>query len=286
VRITLVQTPYHLGHEAVGMGAGPEALVEAGAAEALVGAGHEVDVVRVSRRNGETNEIGASFEVVRRGADAVSDALAHGAFPVVLSGNCMSSLGTVAALGGEVGVVWFDAHPDFNTTEQTLGGFLDGMGLSILTGTGWRALSETIPGFRPLPEENVVLVGIRDINPPEQERLDGSGVAVVAPERVDDQLQAALDGLRERASDVYLHLDLDVLDPSVGRVNEYAAEGGLTGEQVARAIAAIGERFRIRAAAVTAYDPTIDTDGKIPEVAFRLMSGIAAAAQARAQVPA
>ena len=281
MRIALIETPYHLGHEGVGLGAGPTRLIEAGAAEALASEGHEVDVIRVSRRNDETNEIGASFEVVRRGAEAVAGALGRSAFPLVLSGNCMSSVGTVAALEEGVGVVWFDAHADFNTTEHSLSGFADGMSLAVLTGTGWRALRETVPGYRPVPDANVVLVGIRDVDPPEEERLERSDVIVVPPDRVDDGLEAGLDSLRERVSDVYLHLDLDVLDPSQGRANEYAAEGGLTGEQVARSIALIGERFRIRAAAVTAYDPEADPDGKIPGIALRLMVGIAAAVQAR-----
>jgi arginase len=285
MRVVLVQTPYHLGHEGVGMGAGPLALAH-GAAEALAGEGHEADVLRVTRRDDETNEVGASFAVVRQVAEAVADVLARGAFPLVLAGNCMSSLGTVAALGKEAGVVWFDAHPDFNTTEHSLSGFADGMGLAVLTGTGWRALRETIPGYRSVPERNVVLVGIRDIDPPEAERLDRSGVTVVSPDRVDPDLEGALDALRRRTSDVYLHLDLDVLDPSHGRANEYAAEGGLTEEQVARSIASIGERFRIRAAAVTAYDPETDEDGRIPPLAFRLVTRVAAAAAARAEVAA
>ena len=82
MRIALIQVPYHLGHEGVGMGAGPERLAETGAVEALTSAGHEVELVRVHRRNNETNEIGASFEVVRGVADAVAKASAQGAFPL------------------------------------------------------------------------------------------------------------------------------------------------------------------------------------------------------------
>jgi arginase len=84
------------------MGAGPDRLVDAGAVEELTNAGHDVDVVRIGRRNGEQNEIGASFEVVRRVAEAVAEATGRGAFPLVLSGNCMSSIGVVAGLGRDV----------------------------------------------------------------------------------------------------------------------------------------------------------------------------------------
>lgn len=284
MRVTLIEVPYHLGHEGVGMGAGPDRLVDAGAVEELTSAGHDVDVVRVGRRNGETNEIGASFEVVRRVAEAVAEATGRGAFPLILSGNCMSSIGVVAGLGRDLGVVWLDAHPDFNTTDGSLTGFADGMGLSILSGTGWRALRETVPGYRIVPESNVVLVGIRDINPPEQERLEASAVQVVAPPEATERIGPALDRLRARIADAYLHLDLDVLDPSEGRANEYAAPGGIAAAEVEQIVQAVGDRLAIRGAAVTAYDPAADPEDRIPKTAARLMERIAVAAQAKLEV--
>jgi arginase len=280
MRIALIQVPYHLGHEGVGMGAGPERLAEAGAVEALTSAGHEVEIVRVRRRNKETNEIGASFEVVRGVADAVAKAVGQGAFPVALAGNCLTSIGVVAGLGREVGVVWLDAHADFNTPETSLSGFADGMGLSILTGTGWQALRETVPGYRAVPEASVVLVGVRDVESAEHERLDGSQLEVVAPAETAERIEGALDRLREHVADVYLHLDLDVLDPSEGRANEYARAGGLAAAEVERVVEAVGARLTIRGAAVTAYDPAADSEGRIPGTAAELIGRIAAAAEA------
>jgi arginase len=274
--VALIEVPYHLGHEGVGMGAGPDALVEAGLGASLESAGHEVDLIRVVSQEEAANEIGASFDVLRAVAESASAAVARDAFPLAVAGNCMTSLAIVAALGRDVGVVWLDAHPDFNTTEGTTSGFADGMGLSVLTGTGWTALRETIPGYRTVPEDRVVLIGIRDIAPPEQERLDASDVAVVRPGEL-DALGERLDALRERISDVYLHLDLDVLDPAEARANEYAAEGGLSAEEVAEALAAVGERLSILGASITAYNPGVDPQGRIPPLAVRLAKQIAEA---------
>ena len=274
MQIALIQVPYHLGHENVGMGAGPSRL-EPSALAALRASGHDVEVVRVRRGDSETNEIGASFDVVRRVAETVAAAVERGAFPLV-SGNCMSSIGVVAGSGRELGVVWLDAHADFNTPESSLSGFQDGMGLSILTGTGWRALRETIPGYRPVAEENVVLVGVRDVDPLEQERLDRSAVAVAAG---GEGVERALDGFAG-VDGVYLHVDLDVLDPSEGRANEYAAPGGLLAADIERIVAAVGERAPIRGAAVTAYDPAADPEEAIPAIAAALTTRIAAAAEA------
>lgn len=282
MRIALITAPYHLGHEGVGVGAGPDRLLDAGAADALADAGHEVDVVKVEPRAEETNEVGASFEVVRRVADAVAQAVEAEAFPFVLSGNCLSSIGVVAGLGRDVGVIWLDAHPDFNTPDGSLSGFADGMGLSILTGTSWKALRETIPGYRAVAEANVVLVGIRDINPPEQERLDACEIQVVAPSKTAEGIETAVDRLHQHIEDVYLHVDLDVLDTSEGHVNEYAAPGGLTADDVERVVATVTGRLAVRGAALTAYNPTTDVDQRIPAIAVRLLTQIAAGAPAKA----
>jgi Arginase family len=106
----------------------------------------------------------------------------EGAFPLVLAGNCNSCPGTVAGLdpaAAAVGVVWFDAHPDFDTPDRSLG-FFDGMGLAILTGNGWDLLRATIPGFVPVAERDVVLVGVRDFEPHQRASLEASGLRVLA----------------------------------------------------------------------------------------------------------
>ena len=80
-----------------------------------------------------------AFELMGAIAAEVARATADGELPIVLAGNCTSSVGTVAGLGSaRVGVVWFDSHGDFNTPETTTTGFLDGMAVAILTGHCWR----------------------------------------------------------------------------------------------------------------------------------------------------
>jgi arginase len=277
VRVALLVVPYHLGHEGVGMGAGPDALVAAGLAAGLESDGYEVELVRVERTGQATNEIGASFDVVRAVAERARDAAQTGAFPLALAGNCMTSIGVVAGLGRDVGVVWLDAHADFNTPETTTSGFADGMGLSILTGSGWEAMRAAVPGYRPVSDANVALVSVRDVDPAERERLDRSRVAVLEPREV-DAIGPVLDDLRTRVSDVYLHLDLDALDPSEGRANPFAVDGGLSAAEVERVVRAVGERLRIRAASLTAYDPAADPEGRIPPTALALARSILVAA--------
>lgn len=96
-------------------------------------------------------EIGRTFEVKHRVASAVSDAVGNERFPLVLAGNCNTSVGVHAGLNEpEVGVVWFDAHPDFNTPDEVTGGYFDAMGVATLAGQCWHKLAASIPGHRPL----------------------------------------------------------------------------------------------------------------------------------------
>ena len=106
-------------------------------------------------------------------ASAVSDVIAGGGRPTVMSGDCTVALGTVAGLqraGLDPGVVWFDAHGDVQTMETTASGFLGGMPLRILV--GYRPELVAVPlGLRAIAEERVVLVDARDLDPPEKEYL-------------------------------------------------------------------------------------------------------------------
>ena len=260
-RPTLIQAPYHLGRRNIGLGAGVPVLA------AALGEGCEVVSVEIDEH---TNEIAASMAVVR----AIADEVVKTSFPVVLAGNCNSSIGTVTGIGGGVGVVWFDAHGDFNTAETTPSGFFDGMSLSMLTGTGWERLRA---GLATVPEAHAVHVGGRDFDQGELERLERSGVGVVRRPPLDD----VLDDLRGRVDSVYVHVDLDVLDPSVGRANEYAADDGLSVHELAAAIDAIHARFDVPAAALTAYNPSCDPAGAIPVVARTVFERLVAKAVAR-----
>jgi arginase len=279
--VHVVSWPYHQSRPLVGMGRGPAELLERHGLRGELDRRGFAATVEEIKDSGERSEVARTFDLDRRLAESVRAARERGAFPLVLAGNCVSCLGTVAGLDPlDVGVVWFDAHADLDTPDDNLSGFLDVMALSLLTGTGWRALRETIPGFRPVEERNVVLVGVRDLEPYQRERLEASAVNAVADAPRMGEIASMVDDLTDRVRDVYLHVDLDVLDPEEGRANEYAAPGGLTLERLLEAIAVIGEWLVVRAAAITAYDPEFDPDGKAARAAVEIAAAAAAAGEA------
>jgi arginase len=247
--VRLIQVPYHLGREGELIGAGPPVLAEAIGGESVV-----------VRRPGEfRNEVIDTFDLARALARVVGQTLEDGAFPLVLGGNCSTALGTVTGVDRDLGVVWFDAHGDLHTPDTTPTGFLEGMALALLIGEGW---TELRTGFRTVPPERVLLVGARDFEPTEP---------IDAVTRVDaSSLEEALDRLDADA--VYVHVDLDVLDPSTGRASGWSVDGGLNAEELEAALDAIGSRFEIPAAGITAYDPQVDPESRIPPLAARIAS--------------
>lgn len=273
--LRLIAWPYHAGLREVSVGRGAAALArDDGLHAALAEAGCAVTAETIPPVDETLPEVARIFELDRRLARRVAAARADGAFPLVLAGNCVSCLGTVAGAGAR-GAVWLDAHADFDTPEDNLSGFTDVMGLAILTGSGWRALRETIPGFAPVAEGDVVLAGVRDLEPYQRDRLAGSAVRIVPDEIEPAALGDALDRLHESVTRVYLHVDLDVHDTAVGRANAYAAPGGASRETVLGAVDAVFDRFDVAAAALTSYDPEADGDGAIAEAARRIAGRIA-----------
>jgi arginase len=275
--LQLIAWPYHAGLRDVSMGLGATTLAADEQFRAsLVAADVDVTAETIPPVDESLPEVARIFELDRRLARRVAAARERGAFPLVLGGNCCSCLGTVAGAGADgLGVVWFDAHADFDTTDDNLSGFTDVLGLAILTGTGWRALRETIPGFAPVPEERVVLAAVRDLEPYQRARLEASAVRTVPGAMDADALAAQLDGLAGAVTRVYLHVDLDALDASVGRANPYAAEGGPSLEVLLAAVEGVFARFEVAAAALTAYDPRVDGDGGIAAAARTIAARIA-----------
>lgn len=206
-------------------------------------------------------------------AKRVEEAVRAGHFPLVLAGNCGAALGVTAGLEGRIGTVWFDAHGDFNTPDTSPSGFLDGMGLATLTGQCWHSLANSIPGFRSIDSTRVVHVGGRDFGAAEEKALHASGVCVVPPGFSPRVFESSLISLLTHADQVYVHIDLDVLDKDeVGFANTYAVSGGLSLKELEDALAQIKRLLPIGAVTFASYDPSVDTNNQICQAAFKIIN--------------
>jgi arginase len=277
MRVRFIRVPYDAGNRGLRMGAGPERL--AAGADRLRARGIEVDEVSVEAPTGLRTEIGTTFALHRSVAEEVRGAAAAGAFPLVLSGNCGSSIGALAGAGAGTGIAWFDGHGDFNTPETTASGFLDGMALAIATGRCFGPLALSVPGFAPVAEHDAVLVGARDLDPAERTALQGSGVSWVTVAEVrrlgaGAALRPAMD--RVRARRMHVHVDLDVHDPALAPANGFAPPDGLSPPEVQDVIRAIAAARGICSASLAAYDPSVDPEGRALAAGLELIDLFAA----------
>jgi arginase len=263
------------------MGAGPLHLLQTGLKEDLLAVELDLEVVVVRLPEDFYAEAEALVALQRRGVKAIQQSRTANRRVLILSGNCgPAALSAAAALDPKnTGVIWFDAHADFNTPETSASGFLDGMSLAILTGRCWPALAGRFASFEPLPEANVILVGARDLDSPEAAAISQSAITHVAPGRM-DLFKDALATLSARVENFYVHLDVDVLDESEGRANSYASGGGLSANDLYAALELLQRSGQTKVAAITSYDPAGDHDGRVRAIvdkAAAILAGFSAA---------
>ena len=274
VKVDLIAVPYDSGLRSVRMGRGPEHLLEIGIVEALERSDADVSVHFIEpSKDVFPSEIKISFEIQRLVAERVAFAKSNGRFPIVLSGNCNTAVGTVAGLTAVSGtpplVCWLDAHGDFNTPETTQSGFLDGMAVAMLAGRCWKGMTSKVPGFVPVPESQIVMTGLRALDEIEEENVESSGVHRVAIANAFTTIESL------PPKEIYLHVDIDVFDPSVGTANPYAVSGGITRDEFMNLAGSL--RATVGAMALTAYDPSCDPDNRIARLAVDIARTISVA---------
>jgi arginase len=235
---------------------GPAVLTKAVGAEG----GTQVRRVTVPPFAGDSRL--ASLDVCRNVARLVDEVVRLGDLPLVLAGSCDVAAGVLSGLCDDsLGVVWIDAHADFNTPDSSASGFWPGMALAVVVGDCGDAVRAAVE-LQPVPQERVALLGIRSISPQEEaRRVERSAMQVVPWQdgMPKEDVGAVLDRLESRCRSVYLHLDLDALDPAVGMgVVDVPVPGGLTGQQLAEVLDGVLGRFSVAGATIATYTPAKD----------------------------
>jgi len=231
----------------------------------LVGAEH-VDLSPDEKgRYGEWERLGLADAHLGR---AVASLAERGAFVVGLLGNCNSSLGMLAGLQTSgtsrrplrVGLIWIDAHADFNTPETTLSGWLGGMPVSVASGQSLTRLRRTAGLDVPISTRDIVMMGQRDVDPLEQVLLDDSQATQVSAADFLSQsagMTHAVEELSRRVDVIYLHVDLDILDASEIPGSFFETPGGPTAAQVAAPLRALMTNPKVRALGIASF-PTAE----------------------------
>jgi arginase len=279
--VSLISVPYDQDIYYQSMGLGPEALLAAGLVARLEEVGlRVVNSVEASLDLGEGDRIARLGRLGATVAGHVADACVVGTLPIILGGDCMNSIGMVAGLrkgmaGKKLGVAWYDAHGDFNTPETTLSGYLPGMPLACICGLGLDELRQAIGLEEPIDTNHVVMFGIRDLDDPEKELLDSTPISYLNPEEVKAGRSAvAIEYHLGKLDGVYLHLDIDAIDPREAPGVDYRTPGGISVQEVIEVGREVKVAAPIAAVVLAAVNPPKDKDGKTVKAGIRLLVGI------------
>jgi arginase len=270
---------------------GPFALRRLGLVERLVAAGHTVDDLGdipgvyetrwITAPEHGVNNLPRILQVNRHTHACVLGVRRKNpdAFLLVVGGDHSLAIGTLAGLADacdRLGLIWIDAHADFNTPASSPSGNLHGMSLAVACGRGHRDL-RCIADRRPLIDESDVwLLGFRDVDAGELAGLQASRVNRRSTQEwraagVVDTLLAAGRALAARCDHVHLSFDLDVLAPEHVRGTGTPVPGGLTIDEARQALDALHRCGAIHTAEFVEYNPRLDTDGRTGALTLELI---------------
>jgi len=292
-RIAIVGVPMDLGQTRRGTDMGPSALRYARLEHTLSAIGHQVEdlgdvrtPVLESLRGGDRSRRGglAYTEAIRSVCQELASKLAAlppGTFPLVLGGDHSVALGSITGVAqrGPTGVVWVDAHADFNTPETSPSGNIHGMPLAALCGVGDPRLTQLLPGQGPAVDpHHVVLVGVRSVDPGERELLRQLGVSVYTMKEVDRLGIASIaEEITRRLGHlpfVHLSLDADVLDPEVAPGVGTPVPGGLSYREAHLLMELLADWGKVTSLDLVEVNPILDRHNRTAELMVELAASL------------
>ncbi len=289
--VRIVGVPMDLGQQRRGVDMGPSALRYAGLQAHLERLGYvvhdegnlnvpvpEASAATVSSANG-LRHLPAIAHVTQELYERAA-ALARGPdMPIFLGGDHSIALGTVAGAGsvGALGLLWIDAHADFNTPETTPSGNVHGMPVAALLGQGAASLIE-IGRRSQLKPSQIVMIGVRDLDGEERQQLKQSGITVFTMREIDEQgiARVAHRVLDRLAAFPRLHisLDMDALDPDFAPGVGTPVPGGLSYREAHLLMELLAESGRVAAVDVVEINPILDHGNKTAELAVELVGSL------------
>ncbi len=288
MKVGMVGAPVDLGQQRRGVDMGPSAMRIARLEERAAALGHTVEdfgnirtVDMSAARLGDRKirYLADVAEECQALAEKVSACARQGYLPLVLGGDQSVSIGTLAGLaetGTDRGIIWLDAHGDFNTPETTPSGNIHGMALASILGYGHPALAK-LGGIAPKAlESNTVLIGGRDFDPGEVQALSRSEITVFTMREIDElgvrkvmkeATRIAGAGVRS----IHVSFDVDVMDPHEAPGTGTPVIGGLTYREAQLAMELLYDSGKVKSAEFVEVNPILDDANKTAELAVELI---------------
>jgi arginase len=288
MQIRIIGAPMDLGADRRGVDIGPSAIRYAGLSDHLRRLGHSIrDIGNIVIPQPESQTEGnpqlkylepivqASEELER----IVSSTLSEGEFPLILGGDHSIALGSISGAANNnnaLGVIWIDAHPDFNTAETTPSGNIHGMILAALTGLGDSHLT-AIGGQPPrLNPAYIAIVGARDIDVDEKKLLHMQHINVFTMSDIDrngisDIMQQAITIAGQNDNPIHLSLDMDALDPREAPGVGTPVRGGLSYREAHLAMEMIADTHQLCSMDVVEVNAILDRENATAQLAVELI---------------
>ena len=281
--------PMDLGQDRRGVDMGPSAIRYARLQAALEELGYPVTdlgnagtpIPEMVEKREEIRQLAAVRDVCEDVAERAQAMIYEGLFPIFLGGDHSISIGTVSGVArsfGRTGVIWLDAHADFNLPETSPSGNIHGMPLSVLTGRGHPDLVGIGGEGASVRTEDVVILGLRSVDVKERSLLLEAGVRVYTMKEIDAYGVASV--VRRALSDlshlerIHLSVDLDAVDPGVAPGVGTSVRGGLTYREAHLVMELINEAGIVNSLDVVEVNPILDDGNGTAELAVELVASL------------
>jgi arginase len=295
-KVRIIGVPMDLGQSRRGVDMGPSALRVAGLQARLKQLGHQVeDIGNIPVKQAEEMPVGEKrakymaeiAETCKDLAEIVQKCLEEDFVPLVLGGDHSIAAGAVSGVAAyfrkekkQIGYIWLDAHGDMNTPESSPSGNVHGMPLAAVMGYGAPELVDLL-GFKPKVEpQNIVLVGVRDLDLQERRLVKKSGVRVFTMRDIDERgmREVMADALKYATDDtdgISVSLDMDFVDPSDAPGVGTPVRGGVTYREAHLAMEMIADSDAMASMEVVEINPVIDEHNRTALLGVELiLSGL------------
>ncbi|WP_153127423.1 arginase [Peribacillus tepidiphilus] len=290
-KISIIGVPMDLGQTRRGVDMGPSAIRYAGIVERLENLQYEMEDLgdimigraeRVQNNDSKLRNLKSVAEGNAKLAEQVDEVVKNGSFPLVLGGDHSIAIGTIAGVAkhyNNLGVIWYDAHGDLNTSETSPSGNIHGMSLAVSLGLGHPDLTNILGYMPKVKPENVVIIGARSLDEGERTLIKEKGIRVYTMHEIDrlgmtKVMEETIQYLKEKTDGVHLSLDLDGLDPADAPGVGTPVLGGISYRESHLAMEMLAEAQIITSAEFVEVNPILDEKNKTASVAVALMGSL------------
>jgi arginase len=289
MKISIIEVPLDFGANRRGVDMGPSALRLAGIKERLIGIGHQPSEslprlaipIQEFEQEGDPKikflgPIASACEALAERVEAACDS---DAFPLVVGGDHSIAIGTLAGLSAFYrktnttwGVLWIDAHGDFNTPETSPSGNIHGMSLAASAGLGHPLLTKLHGDYRKVDPANIVLLAIRELDPGEKQNIKSSGVQVFTISDIDrlsmpDTVNFVIEYFKDRVDALHVSFDVDSMDPRFAPGVGTPVVGGLDYREVSLLMESLARSGLVKSAEVVEVNPILDVRNQTGHIA-------------------